>query len=286
MILNQEKLGNTPAVASVKKGVMDILCVSYWKDVRLLEIMVKSLQTYVKSCYRLTIIWDEKSAELFAGKLPEGTRIIQEREVMELGRIGYVNQSLIKLVAHRYMNSEYFLIVDSDFVFTRPLDLRQLFNHHGLPYWFYTDWHEDWASIKWKSSSDEILRGQAPFLFLEESQFVVSKTVLKEMEATGVTKQILAYSEVAEFHLFGWYTYWKHRHLYDFIKADPFAPGQKLLFRRVNQIPPSYWVLDPLVSWGIFQDAYAVVFWSHWELAESKMREFFQASKLHWGIGD
>jgi len=78
--------------------------------------------------------------------------------------------------------------------------------------------------------------------------------------------------------VYGWFARREYPDAYDFVPQDA---GVQPIVEKVNQVPPPYLRLDPDCRYEQYQQPHCVVFWSYWELAEAKMREFFEDSQVH-----
>jgi hypothetical protein len=78
---------------------------------------------------------------------PSNTVLAYRQDYPEItNRTGNV-QGYLKLRAHELTKTDYFLLVDSDFVFLRPVRDEHFF-HAGRPVWFQRRWAECDASIR------------------------------------------------------------------------------------------------------------------------------------------
>ncbi len=89
-------------------------------------------------------------------------------------------------------------------------------------------------------------------------------------------------NDILEFQIYGWFAHTRYSDDYCFILGD--EKSTIPIAAKVNQIPPDYCHLDPTCRYDQFKSYKYVVFWSHWELAEDKMIEFFEDSQRdHFG---
>jgi hypothetical protein len=81
--------------------------------------------------------------------------------------------------------------------------------------------------------------------------------------------------------IYGAFAYENHRETYDWIDMD--GPQKDLaLCYKVNQRPPTYCELDERVSLSSLPPKNYYIFWSYWDLAETKMKQFLKdAARRH-----
>jgi len=257
---------------------MDFVIVTHGPDIRLLRHCLLSYDVYFGSKSKIFIFVSREDAVLLDRiKLPQNSELIYTDNFPELARAknGVVEQIYLKLISHRFVTSDYYCIIDSDFLFLRPTFSRDFFSN-GKPVWFYSRWEGHDLALRWKPDSEAFLGFDIDHLFLEFQQHVFIKHVARALEEMYPLQRILSLTSPSEYLIYGAFSHRNYRELYEFVaEGGPLKP----ICRKVNQIPPTYCHLDPNCSYQQFRESHYVVFWSHWDLAEEKMVEFFEDSQ-------
>jgi hypothetical protein len=207
-------------------------------------------------------------------RLPFGARLIYREDLPELGGDDFRNQLYLKLLAHRYVESDYYVVMDSDFLFIAPCDERAFF-HQGRPVWFHTPWDE--VASRWRKGSEAFVGEPIDRNYMCEIQYVMSRPIAAELCRRYPMSRILEGEGISEFIVYGWFAHRYFQNAYEW--ADLQSGRIKPVAQKVNQVPPSYCELDPRVSIDDFPGARFVAFWSYWDLAEPKMAEFLREAQ-------
>lgn len=258
---------------------MDVVIVTHAPDAHLLRYFLASYELYYQSKNSLILfsrradryLWDDI-------RLPRNTKIVYREDFPELGEDDFRNHIYLKLIAHRYVETETFWLIDSDFLMVAPCRDEELLTG-GKPPWFFCPWNE--ALARWKAGS-ELFVGQEIPLTYRNFTWILSRPVAAELDSRLDLTRTLSIHGVSEFVVYGWFahTYFPSSHHW----VDEDRPSIRPPAVPVNQVPPDFCRLDSQSSYNQFRDARCVVFWSHWELAEQKMREFFEDSQQqHFG---
>lgn len=257
---------------------MDIYMVCGDKDIRLLRHFLSSYNLFFKSPGKIYLwVWKKHEYLLRNIALPKNLILLFKDDVPELVEDDFKNQMYLKLIAHRFVETEWFWVADTDYVIVSPLCKADFF-YGEKPYWFYCDWH-DIAEKTFRSGSEAFLGKTIPLQFLDEQQFVHNKKMSYEFAKNFNPKNILQDGYLAaEQVVYGAYAYEHFHDLYhwvDYAKYDG-----SIVSYKVNQRPPSYCELNDEVKLSDLPAAKYHVFWSHWEKAEEKMIEFLVDAQL------
>lgn len=136
------RLSPTVAVATIPEStarelygtpVVDIYIKSWQRDHELLNLLLKSIHKFVTG-YRNIIIESENSPVLcWPAGIKDRVRLIECKDE----KPGYLYQQKKKLECHQHSDAPYFLWVDSDCCFNRPVDVSEFFVN-GKTKWRYT----------------------------------------------------------------------------------------------------------------------------------------------------
>ncbi|NDD59230.1 MAG: hypothetical protein EBZ47_08300, partial [Chlamydiae bacterium] len=197
-------------------------------------------------------------------------------DVPELVEDDFRNQMYLKLIAHRYVTSEWFWVTDADCLICAPLSIADFFID-GKPIWIYSEWTEV-IEKSWRAGSEAMLGSKISKTFMVEFVFIFNKIILEELSNAINLKNILyTTAPPSEFILCGAYIFKHHTDVYRWIHVDTHTPNY--LCYLVNQRPPSYMLLESHCSLSDIGRTKYVLFWSHWDLTEQKMCEFLCAAQ-------
>ena len=240
-------------------------------DAHLLRLFLASRECFWEGGDRLVLFTCRADSYLWEDiRLPAATRLVYREDFPELGEDDFRNQLYLKLTAHRFVETENYVLMDSDFLFVAPCPESSFF-HESKPVWFRRAWNE--GSVRWREGSEAFVGASIDHLYMtEEPQYVFSRAIAAELCRRYDPRRIVEMEGVSEFVVYGWFA---NRFFPDSYRwVDLQDGGITPVGRSVNQIPPSYCELDPTTSLDDFPRARYVAFWSHWDLAETKMVEF------------
>jgi hypothetical protein len=241
----------------------------------LLDIMLKSFGRFSQIEGKLFLFYDERDERsIMRLTLPSRTVLIKKQEIAGLGENDYRNQMIIKLSLDQFSREPYIWVLDSDFLLTSQIR-REHFFHDQRPVWVHRPW-DNAAALKWKAPTENFLGLELPYQFMERPQYVLSTYMLR-LFRSHIDVELIHKMEdpPSEYMAYAGFCYKFFNDQYFWSSAVDDHSG---LSYSVNQRPPSYMVLDPNSSLDDAGDSRYCVFWSHWDLAEAKMREFLNAA--------
>jgi len=257
---------------------LDIYIIAGEKDQRLLRHFLLSYELFFQSKGKIFLwIWRKHKYLLQNFKLPKNLILLFKDDVSELVEDDFRNQMYLKLVAHKYVESDWVWMSDADFLITSPLYKKDFFCGEK-PYWYYCDWHEI-AEKTWRHGSEKLFGCNIPSQFLDQPQYILSRKILKSLSedydvSNILSKKYLAADQV----IYGYYAFKNFPDLYQWVNSS--TNQRNRICYKVNQQPPSYCELDEKVKLEQLPPAKYYVFWSHWEKAEKKMMEFLNDAQL------
>jgi hypothetical protein len=258
---------------------MDIIIIAYPKTLPLLKIFCESYQYHYRGSGDLYIFSDKSCIHEFSRfDLAPGTRVICKEDILpdHLKYSGYLTQQYFKLYAHQIVKSSGYLVMDDDFIFIRPTT-EDYFYCNGKPIWFFQKWENAGKAVSWRDPAQRFLGIDQPFCFLTSNpSYLYLSSVVKKLSEFIPLADVLNQEQFAEGQVYGSFAYNRHRSEYVWI--DNYW-GDEILGGRVNQVAPEYLTLDPTIQFNEFSHFNFLSFWSHWTLAEGKMREFFERSR-------
>lgn len=210
---------------------------------------------------------------------PDNLVVHYKDDVPELVADDFRNQMYLKLIADRFVETEWFWVPDADYLITAPLSASD-FCADGKPNWYCCEWRP-FAESHWRKATEAFLGEPAPIQFMRNAQYLLNRTILRDMQNAIDCTRILTQAEPAsEFNAYGAFAHPRHHDRYAWIDFD--RSPETALGRLVNQRPDGSPVLDPSIALADFSDARYCVFWSWWDLADRKMGQFLaEASQQH-----
>jgi hypothetical protein len=258
---------------------VDVVIVTYAPDIHVLRHCLESYELYYANKDRLFIFAGHAEKYLFDQiKLPRNVEIVFREEFPELvWATPYSHQTYFKLWCHNLVQTSQYLVIDSDFLFIKPTSDRDYYSSDGRPLWFYRPWIEGEPPLKWKSGSEAFIGQTIDFNYAATAQWIWDRQILQEFGRQFDIKRVINDHSVLEMLIYGWFAHGNYSDAYVFTVE---GSGPRPIVCTVNQVPPTYLDLNPALRYADFADAHCVAFWSHWDLAELKMREFFEDSQL------
>ncbi|MBM3203891.1 hypothetical protein FJZ55_08330 [Candidatus Woesearchaeota archaeon] len=259
---------------------MDLVVVTCEPDIKLLRHFLASYELYYQNKNNVYIFaYEADKYWLNQVNLPDSANIviIEEHYPEVIGAPGFNHSLYLKLLAYKVVTTDNFIIMDSDFLFIGPTYDNDFFLE-GKPVWYYHPWVEDSPPIKWKRSSEAFVRHEMDYLYLDQPQWIFKREICAKLASTYKLEEILTTSNVAEIQVYGWFAHQYMEGEYRFIQYD--LRENEPIVAKINQIPPTYQHLDPHCNYDQYKNYKFVVFWSHWNLAEEKMIEFFEKSQI------
>ena len=263
---------------------LDVFIVCCDRDIKLLRHFLLSYRLFFKIRGEIhLLIWKKDREILNQIECPTNLFVHYKDDVQGLIEDDFRNQMYLKLIANNYVRSEWFWVVDADFLICRPIEYTDFFKF-DKPIWYYRSWL-DLPERSWRAATEQFLGTNIPYLFMDEPLYILNTRILSELrtdlDLSGIFRQSDAPSE---FISYGGYAYSKFNEYYNWINV---GENDCLLVRKINQVPPSYLELDESVSFANFAEDHSVrffVFWSHWDIAENKMNEFLVDAQInHFG---
>ncbi|BEV06958.1 hypothetical protein [Methylophilus sp. DW102] len=251
---------------------LDVLIVSNGQDIKLLRHFLLSYKLFFKIRGNIhVVIWRKDAQALSEVLCPENLVIHYKDDIPELVEDDFRNQMYIKLIGDSFVDTPWFWVVDADFLITSIITYRDFFES-DKPKWFYRPWVEI-PEKNWRLPSEGFIKFDIPYLFMDEPLYILNKKILSMFRSkVSLTKILTSRESPSEFIVYGAFAY-KFFHDYYAWKNSSIENVNSLIY-KVNQQPPSYMVLSPDCRLTDSSLSKVCVFWSHWELAEDKMREF------------
>jgi hypothetical protein len=264
------------SMTQVPEGVtIDSVIVTCRRDLRLLNLLLQSYSAFARVGGRLFIFHDPQDRDIInAMSIPPDTVLIDKSTVPGTRGDGYRDQMLIKLSIDKYSKAQYIWALDSDFLLVAPV-FKEDFFCGDKPVWVYREW-DNKASLVWREATEAMLGVGLPYQFMDRPQYLLSREKLAALRSRVSLERIFSSPATpSEYMLYAGFCHAYYRDTYYW--SDSILSTSDLTF-CVNQRPPSYLILDPTFELSQAGTSKLLAFWSHWELAEDKMRELLGAA--------
>lgn len=257
---------------------LDTFIVASGKDIKLLRHFFLSYRLFFRPSGNIHLfIWRKDGVLLGEIEQPSNLVVHYKDDVVGLVSDDFRNQMYLKLMADTYVDTTWVWVVDADYLLCAFVDLDD-FCTAGRPNWFYRCWQQ-LPAASWRSGSESFVGEVSPYLFMDEPQFILNREVLRSLRSHIDCSRILTALPVpSEFVAYGTFAFNHYREFYFWV--DRSTVSGSVFSYRVNQQPPTYFVLNSEVALSDIGDAKCAVFWSHWDLADKKMCEFLTDSQM------
>jgi predicted NodU family carbamoyl transferase/GT2 family glycosyltransferase len=256
---------------------LDVFIVACDRDIKLLRHFFLSYQLFFASPGNIhLLIWRKDQTLLDQIECPANLIVHYKDEVQGLVADDFRNQMYLKLIADHYVESAWFWVVDADYLICAPLEFDD-FCSAGKPNWFFRPWL-DLPEKSWRLGTQSFLGSEIPYLFMDEPHYILSRSILhKFRQQVDVTNILTAALTPSEFIAYGAFAYKNYPHFYSW--KDSSKDNFSCISHCVNQRPPTYSILNRKVSLEDTESCKYVVFWSHWDMADEKMRQFLSEAQ-------
>ncbi|CBE67990.1 protein of unknown function [Candidatus Methylomirabilis oxygeniifera] len=260
---------------NVVRERMDTFIVVCDRDIKLLRHFFLSYELFFRSPGRIYLFISRKDKPLLdLVRKPKNLVVLYKDDVPDLGEDDFRNQMYLKMIADRYVETDWFWVPDADYLICSPIQASDFMRSkvHG-PLWFYRNWDGGPPEQSWRQGSERFLRETIPFLFMDAAEYIMNKNILVNFRELHDLDDLLVPSlKTSEFIVYGAFAHRLYHDYYKWIDLD--SDSQTSLAYKVNQRPPTYCELDEDVNLSSMGSAKYAVFWSHWDKSEQKMVEF------------
>jgi len=197
----------------------DLFLTTYPQDYDWLPYLFRSIVHNVSGYDRLIVVIEEghePPLEILREHGPRRWSIERCRRYEGTDFPGYTGQAIEKLRAWEYSNADRVLIVDSDCVFTRPVDLlTDPAASIEKPIILRRPWKEAGDANCWHDSTAELLRFEPPYETMCRHPFIFPTWMLHQLwEHMGGEERLLQHKTLSDFNLMGNFALVKHPELF------------------------------------------------------------------------
>lgn len=196
---------------------MTIFIKSYAKDFKWLNYCLKSIAKYVTGYSEVIVLLDEGS-NTSLHELTELPNKIKIEWVKKEGN-GYIFQQLCKLNAFKYTNDDKIMFVDSDCMFTYPVDLSKL---PESPELLYTPYELVGDAICWKECTEKVIKQPVEFEYMRRNGLIYHRSTLENFAnfVGNLDSYVLSQSRFSEFNALGAYSWFYEREKYSWVNTS------------------------------------------------------------------
>ena len=200
------------------KLTTDILLVTFPDDYQWLPFLFRSIAHHVTGFDRLVVVVEEGDEPPLALLQNSGVRaweIERCRRYRGTSYPGYTGQAIEKLRAWHYTDAERVMFIDSDCVFTRPLDL-QTDPHINLakPIVWWRPWEEAGPAQCWRETTNTLLGYETDSETMCRHPFVFPGWMLHRLwEEIGGEERLRHFTRLSDFNLMGNFANWLNDHV-------------------------------------------------------------------------
>ncbi|WP_133174613.1 hypothetical protein [Candidatus Methylomirabilis limnetica] len=254
------------------KQPFDLFIITCGRDIKLLRHFFLSYELFFRNPGKIHLFIWKKEEHLFDQINRPGNLVIHYKDAVEgLGEDDFRNQMYLKLISDQYVETNWYWVVDSDYLICSPLGIEDFF-HDDSAYWFFRPW-SGLPEQSWRTGSERFLGKEIPYLFMDAQSYVLNREVLRDLRASCDVSRILSCKPLpSEFVIYGAFAYSQHHEKYRWVNLD--RDATLCAAYVVNQRPPTYCELDEGVNLSSIGSAKYAVLWSHWDKSEQKMVEF------------
>jgi len=195
---------------------ISIFIKSYRNDFSFLHYGQKSIEKFVTGYSEVVVVVPEWDVEIFDSVISGIDVDVTLVPVKEYGD-GYLYQQFVKMTAHQFCSQDYIMFVDSDCVFTSPVDISPTENYK--PDILMTDYADVGDAICWKGPTERWIGCSVNYEYMRRIPLVYrSATLLSiSMERPFLEREIMDSGKFSEFNAMGIWAHLNEPENYNFI---------------------------------------------------------------------
>ncbi len=212
---------------------------TYKNDLDWLQYCLKSITKYVTGYDKIVVCIPENQVRLL------GDFNLDNIVTCPVYKDDYLGQQLSKLMADTYCNTDYVVYVDSDCVFTEPVDLSKRMFFEGKPIIYKTHYSKVGTAICWKEPTEKALNKKGiEWEFMRRMPIIYKSETIKDLRDylelihnRPLENHVIdrPFREYSEFNVLGAY-------------ADSFCPEEYHIHNTDYGIEPNFLIQH--WSWG------------------------------------
>ena len=199
--------------------MIDIFIKSYYKDFKMLNYCLKSIEKYITGYNKIVIVIPKKDYQIYQSIVH--TNLPIELHVVEEYGDGYLYQQFIKMTAYKYCDSQFIMYVDSDCIFDKHINIQSLVSN-GQPEILYTHYSKVEEAICWKQCTERFMNDVVEFEFMRRLPLIYHRETLETIHnlEPNLESLVMNSGRFSEFNALGAWAFVHHKDKYRFENTD------------------------------------------------------------------
>ena len=207
--------------------MIDIFIKSYYKDFKMLNYCLKSIEKYLTGYNKIIIVIPKKDYQIYQSIVH--TNLPIELHVVEEYGDGYLYQQFIKMTAYKYCDSQFIMYVDSDCIFDKHINIENLVSN-GQPEILYTHYSKVDEAICWKQCTERFMNDVVEFEFMRRLPLIYHRETLETIHnlEPNLESVVMNSGRFSEFNALGAWAFVHQKDKYSFVNTDNWKPVDPL----------------------------------------------------------
>ncbi len=207
--------------------MIDIFIKSYYKDFKMLNYCLKSIEKYLTGYNKIVIVIPKKDYQIYQSIVHTDLPI--ELHVVEEYGDGYLYQQFIKMTAYKYCDSQFIMYVDSDCIFDKHINIENLVSN-GQPEILYTHYSKVDEAICWKQCTERFMNDVVEFEFMRRLPLIYHRETLETIHnlEPNLESVVMNSGRFSEFNALGAWAFVHQKDKYSFVNTDNWKPVDPL----------------------------------------------------------
>ena len=207
--------------------MIDIFIKSYYKDFKMLNYCLKSIEKYLTGYNKIIIVIPKKDYQIYQSIVH--TNLPIELHVVEEYGDGYLYQQFIKMTAYKYCDSQFIMYVDSDCIFDKHINIQSLVSN-GQPEILYTHYSKVGEAICWKQCTERFMNDVVEFEFMRRLPLIYHRETLETIHnlEPNLESVVMNSGRFSEFNALGAWAFVHQKDKYSFVNTDNWKPVDPL----------------------------------------------------------
>ncbi len=199
--------------------MLDIFIKSYYKDFKFLNYCLKSIDKYLTGYNKIVVVIPKRDYQIYKAVIHTDLPI-ELHAVDECGD-GYLYQQYCKMTAYKYCDSQFIMFVDSDCIFYKPIDLKELVRN-GKPEILYTHYSKVGDAICWKQCTERFMNDVVDYEFMRRLPLIYHRETLETIHTLepNLESIVMNSGRFSEFNALGAWAHKNHADKYRFENTD------------------------------------------------------------------
>ena len=199
--------------------MIDIFIKSYYKDFKFLNYCLKSIEKYITGYNKIVIVIPKRDYQIYRAVIH--TYLPIELHAVDEYGDGYLYQQYCKMTAYKYCDSQFIMFVDSDCMFYKPIDLKELVRN-GKPEILYTHYSKVGDAICWKQCTERFMNDTIHYEYMRRLPLIYHRETLETIHTIepNLESIVMNSGRFSEFNALGAWAHKFHADKYRFENTD------------------------------------------------------------------